>query len=126
MSFEVGQKVVCVDDAITNQMFPGTHPVKGSVYTICGVFLDVPWRGDTSYQVEELGPKEAPIRGLEILGGFPVTYHSDHFAPIAEKEHDIGVFKEILKNPKKKIPKDAHDNKRKKVKESTQSTNGDR
>lgn len=84
MTFHVGQKVECVDDASLNSL-DEQEIVKGSIYI-------VRWVGMASGRTRE-------FYGLKLQG---VTRQDDQaflaerFSPIVEKKTDISIFTEIL------------------------------
>lgn len=83
MSFRVGQKVVCVDDApsLGREWF-GYEPKEGAVYTIAG--FSHGRYGD--YQVLVL---------VEL--NHPWGYRASRFRPVAERKTDISIFTAMLK-----------------------------
>ncbi|WP_040677416.1 hypothetical protein [Rhizobium mesoamericanum] len=101
-NFRVGQKVVCVDDAVDRSDVPeGARIVgegmdglrKGAVYTVRDIFFCPGW-------------KEAVIRLCEIKR-FPfnrvgkVEYESGfapwRFRPVVDRKIDISIFTKLLK-----------------------------
>jgi hypothetical protein len=75
--FQVGQKVVCVDDK--PRILPIHEIKKGEIYTISWfnpVFPDA----------------------VFIKEGLPYSFWADRFRPIVERKTDISIFKKLL-NP---------------------------
>lgn len=97
MTFRVGQKVVCVDTWPRGNLrlmwdkfwHPYKSPVKGEIYTICGIFTDE--TGNLHLELIEL-----PNRDDYWLDGF----YACGFRPLIERKTDISVFTKMLTDTK--------------------------
>lgn len=95
MSFHIGQKVVCVDDAIHRE-WPSNWLCPGDVSGLTrNMIYTVRWVG--VYRK----PNGALIDGLrvaEIMRGGPDTpYSTCRFRPLEEKPDSIEIFREIAR-----------------------------
>jgi hypothetical protein len=81
--FEVGEKVVCVDDGVRETPVP-PQLKKGSIYTVVehGAIL-----GYIYVKIEEIDTR--------AFNG-SIGFYPDRFAPIQKKETSIEVFKKLL------------------------------
>lgn len=76
-----GMRVVCIDD---DWVFPGpSHPLRGKVYTIKSVEVEVPFRGRV-HAGPYLGFHECPGAN----GGRP-EFHARCFKPLDETRLDV-------------------------------------
>lgn len=80
MTFQVGQKVVCVDDS-PGELGP-TSVKRGSIYTVSRVYLD---SGQIGICLAEAKPCHA------LLG-----FWARRFRPIVSRKTDISIFKRML------------------------------
>jgi hypothetical protein len=85
MAFRSGQRVACIDDKWD---WPGSHPVKGEVYTIAAV---VPHRD---------GTKHCPHL---VIVGFSFQYAQQNFRPLVERKTDISIFTAMLNTSKQGV-----------------------
>ncbi len=87
MTFHVGQRVVCINDA----WFHERHDVTA---------LTLPKLRKTYCFIGYDSTREAGSRSdcaFVFLKGFgTISFASDHFRPVVEKKTDISVFTEIL------------------------------
>lgn len=101
--FYVGQKVVCVEDR-PHMFYKRGSPAmdglrKDTVYTVRAVGIDPHWKTPALWLVEIV----RPIRGSKT----EIGYDPRRFRPVVERKTDISIFKEILNNPRIRIPEDA-------------------
>lgn len=107
MSFQVGQKVVCVDDSGPidgdPRKVPGGDYVpnmirRGAIYTVRTVGFYPRW-GEQGIRLHEV---VNPIR--EYIGGnSEVCFAAHRFRPLIERKTDISVFTALLNNTPAKI-----------------------
>lgn len=89
MTFHINQRVICVDDKITNPRLRGLPLKKGEVYTISAI--NNTFKHGIHYKLKEIAE-------------FPrVDYwaHHCHFRPLVET--DISISQAILADPSKPI-----------------------
>lgn len=94
--FYVGQKVVCVDDAVTSSRrgwfsAPNVKPTIGKVYTVRAVGESV--EGFLGLRLHELNLCGKRGDGLFFIDNF---YRASRFRPVVERKTDISIFKKIL------------------------------
>jgi hypothetical protein len=98
--FQVGQKVVCVEDGWTHKGRISDHfPVKDRVYTVRGFFRAGP-DAPLGIRLDEL--KNEPRQWTDSFGeaAFDVTA----FRSLDERKTDISVFTELLVKAKQPEP----------------------
>lgn len=97
MSFQVGQRVVCVHDDShpteplgMGKWIPSEAIRKGEIYTITSIY---DFRGFMCFQLAEVS--RAILSRLEY--GEKVGYGAWRFRPLEEKKYDISIFNEICR-----------------------------
>lgn len=101
MTFQVGQKVVCISDASgAMHKYPDSKwPKKDRIYTIATI-NDWPW--GTLLTFEEIDNRHYIGR---VVNGIHCTmepgFGAKHFRPIVERKTDITVFTDILRKATK-------------------------
>lgn len=92
MAFYVGQKVVCVADAVQpgRLWVDGVPPKEGAIYTIASIVIN----GSGTQALVLVEAPRGPIS--HALGAY--GYHAWRFRPIVERKTDISIFKAML-NP---------------------------
>lgn len=101
MSFYVGQKVVCVDDAFDwakHGYGDEVHPIKDQIYTIRELVTSQFWRlGEPCLILEEIrNPVRLYRRRDGGTGPYEQAFLVARFRPIVERKYDISVFKKML------------------------------
>lgn len=99
--FNIGQKVVCINDAAQGRESSYTIK-KGGIYTVSGFYMpEPPEMFRSQLQGRAVLLKEGK-RGSYIWGD---GWFEGRFQPINEKKTDISIFTEILKTGKIKRTK---------------------
>lgn len=91
MSFHVGQKVVCVDDAYF--WYPGLvqRPVRGIVYVIRAFTYGICSDGSRGEGLLLVG-----VQNRNGAGGLEHGFKPGRFRPIVERKTDISIFTAML------------------------------
>lgn len=105
--FQVGQKVVCIDDSEPDfistvaQVVGGMDGLrKGATYTIRSVFVD-PFYNAVCVRIVEI--QRLPlsvVRGVRYEGG----YDPARFRPVIERKTDISIFTALLTSQPEQVP----------------------
>lgn len=85
--FEVGQKVLCVDDK--RRRFPMYGLAAGTVYTVASIEIHAHWT-------------QPGIRLVEIKIPPPDAYAIDRFRPLDDKEDSVEIFRKMARDTEKK------------------------
>jgi len=102
MTFRVGQKVVCVDDApkfVDQYPYRRKLPIsvkKGEIYTISGVVLTP--AGKIGVYLLEVKSAYPPFKD-----GMERTFLPERFRPVVERKTDISIFTAMLNPSKQEI-----------------------
>lgn len=88
--FQVGQKVICVDDA---QIIPSSNPID-QIPLECGSIYTVRWIGPQYFS--GLDKIVLSVRLEETLRPFDYPFGADRFRPVVERKTDISVFTRML------------------------------
>jgi|HubBroStandDraft_4_1064222.scaffolds.fasta_scaffold00045_66 hypothetical protein len=107
--FQIGQKVVCVDDSTTDAAGRASLQSRGMIWPSKGLVYVVRWVGHWHFND---GPLLA-VRVAEIIN--PVVTWADgdadelaflasRFRPLIERKTDISIFTEILDTERRKVP----------------------
>ena len=107
--FQIGQKVVCVDDSTTNPTTRASLQSQGMIWPSKGLIYVIRWIGRWYFND---GPLLA-VRVAEIIN--PTVTWSDgdtdelaflasRFRPIIERKTDISAFTKILDDVRHKAP----------------------
>lgn len=106
--FQVGQKVVCVDDrpgrstpSVPNALVIGDMDglTMGAVYTVREIFFDDGW-GDVSIRLVEITRQLSRLNGVWFESGFA----PDRFRPLVTRKTDISCFTALLNTQRTRIP----------------------
>jgi hypothetical protein len=109
MTFRVGQKVVCVNDA----KFPGwpfkrrgvVTPVRGEVYTIRAIFELPGWPGEWRCLLSEIVNRPRDYADGYYEGGWGL----DRFRPVIDISDLQSIVTEVMKGKPRKIKADQFD-----------------
>jgi hypothetical protein len=88
MTFQVGQRVVCVD-ASANPEYGHNGLIEGRIYVVRGIRSEIPNPPHWGVYIEG-------IPGHWRLPVGEIPFHPRRFRPIAERKTDISVFEELL------------------------------
>jgi hypothetical protein len=87
--FHVGQKVVCVDDSLSElRDLNEILPTRGTVYTIRAIVR----RGSLCFHLVEI--TNEPYRYQDGFG--EVSFKAYRFRPVVERKTDISIFTAML------------------------------
>lgn len=106
-TFQVGQKVVCVDDDFSNYgdrlgilLSRGVHfPAIGQVFTVRE--LDVSFQGEPFIRLVEI---TNPVMSFKGNGISEIAFHADRFRAVTTRKTDISCFTAILNTTKDGVP----------------------
>jgi hypothetical protein len=100
MAFRAGQKVVCIDESSVRPWPKNSAPVKGQVYTVREIGIDV--LGGPGLRLNEL---ELTSNSKGVYSGAPFRdafYRANRFRPVVERKTNISIFTKMLDDVKQK------------------------
>lgn len=98
MTFRIGQKVVCVDDADFWSRSLVARPVKGAVYTVRDFTRGIDANGLCGEGVLLVG-----VNNPLGFGGNEHGFKFARFRPIVERKTDISIFTAMLTPNKTRV-----------------------
>lgn len=98
MTFQIGQKVVCIARPTERALGGEIYPDVGEVYTVRDIRSSIRWGGDFVIRLNEIRNPERRYKNGEFT---ECWFRSTRFRPVAERKTDITVFTEILRRASK-------------------------